>query len=62
MQAKCPKCGKEPSQGTDHAVLLEHAAAGKVRFYCSYCDATWTPRPAEQKLYANQLRDLLADS
>jgi hypothetical protein len=62
MQARCPnpQCGKETSQGTNYAKFLELAEAGTLTFLCVYCDTTWTPSPAEQKVYAANLRNLLA--
>jgi hypothetical protein len=60
MNAKCPKCGRQMSQGTNYDKILALAEAGKLTFLCGFCDVTWTPGPAEQKVYANNLRSLLA--
>jgi hypothetical protein len=40
--------------------MLELAEAGRLELLCPNCGDTWKPSPADQKLYAANLRKLIA--
>jgi hypothetical protein len=64
MNAQCPRCGNHTSQGSpeDYSGFLKDAEAGKLTLFCGYCGNPWTPSPEDQKIYARNLRERIAQT